>query len=29
MAQAIGIVVIGIVALYAYTWWQTASLRPP
>jgi hypothetical protein len=27
MLQAIGIVVVGIVAMYAYTWWQTESLK--
>ncbi len=27
MLQAIGIVVIGVVAMYAFTWWQTTSLK--
>lgn len=27
MLQAIGIVAVGIVAMYAYTWWQTESLK--
>lgn len=27
MLQAIGIVAIGVVAMYAYTWWQTESLK--
>lgn len=27
MLQAIGLVVVGVIAIYAYTWWQTGALK--